>query len=366
MTEEYSTFELGDWSLQSGQVIPKAHIAYRTFGDPKLPAIVYPSWFSGTISANFWLVGEDKELSPKKYFIIIPAMFGNGQSSSPSNTDLSPFPAVAVYDNVRAQYKLVTEHLGVKHVRAVLGWSMGAGQTFQWAAQYPDFMDIIVPFCGSAKTSLHNQVFLEGVKCALLSAKRFRSAGPGKDGICSEGIVGRKWTEEERDIGLRAVGRVYAGWGMSQPFYREKLYETVMGYKDLEDFLVNLWEKYFLSKDPENLLTMLQTWQNADISQQEPYNGNFQAALKGIKAKALVLPCRHDLYFPPEDSEYEVANMAPGVGELDVFPSIWGHWAGGPGENKEDVKWLNDKLVDFFKRTPISESLTTALKDLKV
>ncbi|KAK2839153.1 hypothetical protein FQN49_006419 [Arthroderma sp. PD_2] len=142
---------------------------------------------------------------------------------------------------------------------------------------------------------------------------------------------------------------------MSQSFYREKLYETALGYKNLEDFLVNFWEKYFLSKDPENLLVMLQTWQNGDISQQEPYNGNFEAALKGIKAKTLVLPCKHDLYFPPEDSKYEVDNMAPGVGELDVFPSIWGHWAGGPGESKEDVKWLNDKLVDFFKKVPVGD-----------
>lgn len=61
---------------------------------------------------------------------------------------------------------------------------------------------------------------------------------------------------------------------------------------------VSLQQANSSSPDPENLLTMLRTWQNADISQQEPYNGNFEAALKGIKAKALVLPCKHDLYFP--------------------------------------------------------------------
>ena len=64
-----------------------------------------------------------------KYFIIIPALFGNGQSSSPSNhPTVKPFPNVSFYDNVRAQHKLVTEHFGIKHLRAVLGWSMGAGQ----------------------------------------------------------------------------------------------------------------------------------------------------------------------------------------------------------------------------------------------
>jgi homoserine acetyltransferase len=86
---------------------------------------------AAAIADNEWLVGDDQVLSPKKYFIIITALFGNGQSSSPSNTDLKPFPDCTFYDNVRAQHKLVTEHLGIKHARAVLGWSMGAGQTYQ-------------------------------------------------------------------------------------------------------------------------------------------------------------------------------------------------------------------------------------------
>ena len=125
---------------------------------------------------------------------------------------------------------------------------MGAGQAYQWATQYPDFMDICVPFCGSAKTSLHNQVFLEGVKSALLAAKKHPSAGSCKGGVLPSGQVYRTWTAEEKDVGLRAFGRVYAGWGFSQAFYREKLFETVLGFKDLEDFMVNFWEQWATSK----------------------------------------------------------------------------------------------------------------------
>lgn len=125
---------------------------------------------------------------------------------------------------------------------------MGAGQTFQWATQYPDFMDLIVPFCGAAKTSLHNQVFLEGVKVAVLGGKQASSAG-----VCKgEAIDGkyRTWTDEERTKGLKALGRVYAGWGFSQAFYRERLYQKAptLGFKDLEDFMVNFWEAWALSK----------------------------------------------------------------------------------------------------------------------
>jgi homoserine O-acetyltransferase len=105
-------------------------------------------------------------------------------------------------------------HLGIKHLRAVLGWSMGAAQSFQWATQYPDFMDIVVPFCGSARTSLHNQVFLEGVKSALIAAKGQSSAGS-----CRAGTNDTKWTDKEKEVGLKAFGRGYAGWGFSQAFY---------------------------------------------------------------------------------------------------------------------------------------------------
>ncbi|KAK9853814.1 Homoserine acetyltransferase [Penicillium brevicompactum] len=363
MTDEYKTFNLGDWQLQSGEQIKNAHIAYQTFGDPKSPAIVYPTWFSGALSDNFWLIGEDKLLNPKKFYIIVPALFGNGQSSSPSNQRTpGPFPTVSFYDNVRAQHELVTKHMGITHLRAVVGWSMGGAQTYQWATQYPDFMDIAVPFCTSAKTSLHNQVFLEGVKSSLIAVKKSRSAGSGKIGLNRETAESHSWTEEEKDVGLKALGRVYAGWGFSQAFYRHKLYETVLGFKGLEDFMVNFWEKWACSKDPENLLVLLQTWQNGDVSQQESYNGDFEKAMASIKAKTLVLPAKTDLYFPPEDSEYEVSCMKPGVGTLDIFPSIWGHWAGGPGDSKEDVKWLDDKLTRFFEINQGDEVMSLADK----
>lgn len=344
---DFQTYDLGDFPLTSGQTLPSAKIAYKTYGSPSLPAIIYPSWFSGQISDNEWLIGEDKTLSPKRYFIIVPAMFGNGQSSSPSNTSIRPFPDISVRDCVTAQYRLVKEHLNVNHAKCVLGWSMGAGQTYQWITQYPDFADYAVPFCGSARTSIHNQVFLEGVKSALLSAKGVSSAGSAKgEKTSSDGY--RSWNEAEKTAGLKAMGRVYAGWGFSQAFYREKVYEHQLGYSSLEDFMLNFWEKWALSKDPENLLVMLRTWQAGDCSDQSPYNKDFELAMKSIKSKTLVLPGGTDLYFPPEDSKYEVQCMAEGVGRCIPFPSIWGHWAGGPGLNPEDVKWLDDKLKVFL------------------
>ncbi|KAK6538264.1 hypothetical protein TWF694_011143 [Orbilia ellipsospora] len=349
---EYQTYPLGDFSLQKGGTLPSAFLAYKTFGSPSSPAILYPGWFSGLISDNEWLIGSDKALNPENYFIIITGLIGNGQSISPSNSSISPFPDVTIYDNVRAQHQLVTDKLGITHLRLILGWSMGGCQTFQWATQYPDFMDICVPFCGSARTAIHNQVFLEGVKSALLAAKGRKSAGSTSGRVEDKGSEDRKWTEEEKTVGLKAFGRAYAGWGFSQAFYRHELYKSGYGAKDLEDFMVTFWEKWALSKDPENLLAMIQTWQLGDVSRQEPFDGDFEKAMGSIKAKTLVLPSMTDLYFPPEDSEYEVKCMKPGVGELDIYPSIWGHWAGGPPGNMEDVKWLDDRVKKILAEAP--------------
>ena len=240
------TYDLGDFKLQSGIILPSARIAYTIHGDRSLPPILYPTWFSGLTSDNTWLLGAERPLSPKKYCIIIPAVFGNSQSTSPSNHLLRPFPHITIYDNVRAQHELVTKGLGITHLRAVLGWSMGGAQTFQWVTQYPGFMDVAVPFCGAARCARHNMVFLEGQKSSLLAVKRQYSAGPGKDGVHAE--KRGEWSAEEKDVGMRAFGRGYAGWGFSQAFYRERVFESEMGYRGLEDFLVNYWEKWAVSK----------------------------------------------------------------------------------------------------------------------
>jgi homoserine O-acetyltransferase len=144
------------------------------------------------------------------------------------------------------------------------------------------------------------------------------------------------------------MGRVYAGWGFSQAFYREKVDLENMGYASLEDFLVGFWENLFFHRDANNLLTMLWTWQQGDISNNEIYHGNFEKALASIKAKAIVIAGKHDLYFPPEDNLYEVKHM-PNA-EFRQTDSIWGHFAGGPGLNPDDVNFIDNTLKELLMR----------------
>ena len=335
MSVDYETFELGDVALRDGATLREAKLAYKTFGalnEDKSNAIVYPTWYSGQHPDNEWLIGSGMALDPAQYFIIIPNMLGNGISSSPSNTpppyDKARFPHVTTYDNISVQHRLVTEVFGIEKLALVTGWSMGAQQTFQWGVSYPEMVERILPFCGSAKTSRHNFVFLEGVKAALTADAAFEGG----------------WYEDPPNVGLRAMARVYAGWGFSQAFYRERLYEGE-GYSSLEDFLVAFWEGFFLPKDANNLLAMLWTWQNGDIGKTPGFGGDLEAALGAIQAKAIVMPGQTDLYFPPEDNEYEASHM-PNA-EFRPIPSIWDHFAGG-GLNPTDTKFIDDALKELL------------------
>ena len=334
---DYEIYDFGDVWLQGGATIRGCKMAYKTYGSLN-PArdnvVVYPTWYSAQHYESEWLIGPGMALDPGKLFIVVPNMLGNGLSSSPSNTpepyNGPRFPHVTACDNVRAQHRLVTEKFGIERVRLVTGWSMGALQTFHWGALYPDMVERIAPFCGSAKCSRHNFVFLEGVKAALTADAAFNGG----------------WYDAKPMTGLRAMARVYAGWGFSQAFYRQELDLKAMGYSSLEDFLVAFWEGFFLPKDANNLLAMLWTWQHGDISANELYKGDLPRALGAIKARAFVMPGQTDLYFPPEDSEAEVSYM-PNA-RLIPIPSVWGHFAGGPGTSPDDAAFIDAQLKELL------------------
>lgn len=332
---DYKIFNAGDVELQRGATLRDCKLAYKTYGKlnkSKSNVIIQPTWYSGQHYDVEWMIGRGQALDPSKYFIIVPNMLGNGLSSSPSNTpqpyDKVRFPQVTVYDNVRLQHRLVTEVFKIKKIKMVVGWSMGAQQTFQWATLYPDMVERIAPMAGAAKCSRHNFVFLEGVKAALTADDAWQNG----------------WYETQPYKGLRAMSRVYAGWGFSQDFYRVEE-DLKLGFSSIEDFLVAFWEGFFLPKDANNLLTMLWTWQYGDCSDNEIYNGDFAKALGAIKAKAYVMPGRTDLYFPVADSEIEISHMKNA--KLKPFESIYGHFAPS-ALNPVDHKWMNKTLKELL------------------
>jgi homoserine O-acetyltransferase/O-succinyltransferase len=333
---EPKIFEAGDVVLQFGITFRNCRLSYQTYGmlnEARSNVILFLTPFAANHADIEWMIGPGKALDPERYFIIIPNMFGNGLSSSPSNA-VVPFnnnrwPNFTVADNVRVQELLLREVFSIERVALACGWSMGGMQAYHWAAMFPDRVDRLAVICGAAKTSPHNYVFIEGIKAALTADVNYQD--------------GRFVAFPER--GLRAMCRVYAGWGMSQSFYREELWRSI-GCSSLEDYLVSQWETGFLRRDPANLLAHMWTWQNADISANSIYNGDLKKALDAIKARAVIMPSETDLYFQVEDNRREVECLENG--RLLVIPSVWGHRAGMPTLNPVDAKFIDDALSQLL------------------
>jgi homoserine O-acetyltransferase/O-succinyltransferase len=333
---DYETFELGPLTLQRGLTLPKAHLAYKTYGrlaPDKGNLILYPTSYGAHHTDIDWLIGPNRVLDPERYFIVIPNQLGNGLSTSPSNLT-EPFglgrnPVFTHWDNIHAQERLLREVFGVMQPALIYGWSMGGQQALHWAALFPDRVARICAVCTSARTSPHNKVFLEGIRATLTSDAAW--------------IDGRFVERPVRS--LRAFARVYAGWAMSQAFYRRRLWAEI-GFATLEDYLVRAWEGNFLRRAGEDLLSMIETWYQSDISDNARFNGNLESALGAITARALIMPSTTDLYFTAADSEAE-ARLMPNA-EFRPIVSDWGHRAGNPVQCPQDEAVLRQAVRDLL------------------
>jgi homoserine O-acetyltransferase len=312
----HKSFELGDVPLQSGVVLKDAQLAYATYGTLSPTGdnvVLLPTLYTGTHLRNEALFGPGRVIDPARHFVVSINLFGNGFSSSPSNAAAPRggprFPQVTLFDNVVCQHRLLTQ-LGIRRIALVLGWSMAAMQAYQWAAQYPDMVDAILPYCGAARCSPFNYAFLDGPKAALQA-----------DAAWNKGDYA---TPPQK--GLRAFARVYVAWAYSHRFFGDGLYRE-LGFSTLEN-LMRDWEEDHLRWDANDLLSKIWTWQHADISKNRIYGGDFSRALRSIRARAIVIACSEDQYFVPEENEAEVADMQRA--ELRIFDSPWGHCVGSP------------------------------------
>jgi homoserine O-acetyltransferase/O-succinyltransferase len=327
-------FSLGDLALGSGGRMAEARLSWKSHGTLS-PArdnvIIYPTSFGAQHPRLEWAIGPDSLFDPERWFIVIPDMFGNGLSSSPSNT--ADYPSLVTgADNVLAQRRLLREVFGVDRVAAAYGFSMGAQQAYHWAALAPEAVDRAIIVCGSARTSPHNQVFLASLMAVLEAAPEY--LGQGR--FSAEPLAAR-----------RAFTRNYAGWAMSQDWYRTGLHLSSTGASTLDEFLDAHWHPGF-QLAAADLYAQLRTWYAGDISANDLYHGDLAAALGAIRARVLLMPCETDLYFPVADNAEEQRFLP--TAELRPIPSIWGHVAGAPATIPEDRAFLRAAVRAWLDR----------------
>jgi homoserine O-acetyltransferase len=334
---ERHEFVIANLKTESGVVLPQARVVYGTYGKlnaAKDNAVLLPSHYMANFHGYEWLIGADKALDPSKLFLVATELFGNGNSSSPSNTP-EPlhgprFPVTTIRDNVEAVHRLLTEELKITHLRAVIGFSMGAQQAFQWAVSYPTFADRIVATSGTAKTYGHGIVRLESEIGAITTDAAFANGE----------------YKEQPKKGIEEFALVWEAWLFSQEWWHKELWrEGAKPGTTFESFVNGLKTNFIPGADANNLILQMRTWEKHDVGTTPGFGGDVEKALGSITVPFLYMPSETDLYFPLTDAKYEAAFMKTGT--LMPIPSLWGHPAGAAAD-PADAKFLNDAISKFL------------------
>lgn len=333
-------FVIRNFKSESGTVLPEAHLVYGTYGRLNAAgdnAVLLPSHYMADMNGYGWLIGPGQALDPDKLFLVTSELFGNGRSSSPSNTP-EPlhgprFPVMTIRDNVEAVHQLLTTELHVLHLKAVIGFSMGAQQAFQWAVSYPDYMDRIVATSGTAKTYGHGVVRLESQIAAITADETFQGGNYKRPPV----------------KGLQAFNLVWAAWLYSQPWWREELWRGEEQHFTSLAQVIAYYREHFISGDANDLILQMHTWEQHDVGGVPAFHGSIEAALRSIKVPVLYMPSATDMYFPVTDAEYEAKFIAHCT--LLPIPSLWGHPAGA-GASPADLAFLNQHIGAFMAAKP--------------
>ena len=326
MSDEISYLDIPSFQFLNGDK-RDVKIAYKSINASSPRKALIPTCYGGRVNDTYTF-RDSSSSALADYHVVVIAMMGNGESSSPSNT--KDFTKSLDYqDQINAQYAVV-QHLGIESLDAVVGFSMGGQQAYYWAAMYPDFVKQSVCICGSAKTSYHNYSFLEGPLSALIQSTDY-DGGRYRE-------KGNKPTN-----GIKAFGRAYTAWLYSADWFRQQLWRS-KDVNTIQDFVV-AHEDMVADWDPEDLIILARQWQAGDVGKIGG-KGYEKIMEEVITARMLIMPGSTDQYFRYEDSELEVGLLQKG--ELATIPSVWGHAAGGGG-HRPDAEWMDKRLKGWLQ-----------------
>jgi homoserine O-acetyltransferase/O-succinyltransferase len=329
----HQLYSEGDLKLESGEAIKDFSISYVTHGTlnaKKSNAILMVTAISGNHHRIDFMIGPGKALDPDKYFIICTDAIANGLTTSPSNSKSQPrmqFPKFAIRDMVESQYRLLKEKLGIDHVVAVIGPSMGGMQTLQWGVSHPDYMDALVAMVPLAKTPAWSVAVLEASRKAIMDDPAWKDGN--YDAPPEKGV--RLW----RDI-LNLAARtpdMYSAQfknGMDVLPWMEQQETAVLKAFDANDWIYQTW-----------------AYERHDVGTTPGFNGDTARALASIKAKTLILTGTKDLLNPEFEPQQAGKNIA-GVKMMTISPgSVTGHASAG-GAGAADVEFLNRETGAFL------------------
>ena len=266
---------LGEFRLHDGHVIRDCVIAYRTLGTlnkDKSNAVLFPTWFSGGSEDLAPLVGPRGLVDSTRFFVILVDALGDGHSSSPSNSKLQPrmqFPRFTIADMVSAEHRLVTEKLGIRHLHAAIGISMGGMQTYQWAVEYPDFLSKAVPIAGSPRLTAYDLLLWQSEASAIEEDKDWNGGNYTKPPV------------------LNAVAEIHS-LALTSPAYRVR--ET--SPTAFPEFLKGVDRGGLGRMDANDWLRQLQAMMSLDVA--KPFGGSMEKAAAVVRAEMLIVPSLQD------------------------------------------------------------------------
>ena len=281
--QELRTYNLGECALESGEVIEECVIAYRTVGELNANgsnAVLLTTWGSGTSEQKLAYVGPDGWVDPDRHFVIVVDAFGNGVSSSPSNSRTQPgddFPQVTIRDMVRAQHRLLTEELELNGLHGVAGISLGGMQVFEWATTFPDFIGRVVPVVATPRVSAHDLLVWNMIE-NLHMGSLFEDCGAG----CKDHA--RETALTLFTLMLRTPGH----------------WDRILSRDDVPGFLEQVRDRAQYLSDTYDALTRIRAVILMDVS--EPFGGSMERAANAVEAEMLVVVNDPDLLTAPGPS----------------------------------------------------------------
>lgn len=293
---QHGSWVVKDFKFHTGEVLPELRLSYTTLGDPKNEAVLILHGTTGSgvgmLGANFGgeLFGPGQILDAKRYFVILPDAIGTGKSTKPSDGLRAKFPAYNYDDMVSAQHRLVTEHLGIRHLRLVLGNSMGGMQTWMWAVKYPDMMDIAVPMASlpsamSGRNWMLRRMLTESIrKDPLWMGGNYKEQPPSWQ-------FALVFYATATNGGNQGLQKIAATSDRGDALLKQRLTPPLAG--DANDHLYQ-WESskdYDPSAGLERIKATVLVINSADDERNPPELGILEKALPRIKnAKALIIP----------------------------------------------------------------------------